>query len=98
MMGLIGWFWNAPAPGVLAQGLVALVAAVWLALVIDAWIGEPPPRWHPVVWMGSALHRGGEWVAPLQPVARDFRRFWLGALVWIALAAIVFTGYFGYNI
>ena len=62
MMGLIGWFWNAPAPGVLAQGLVALVAAVWLALVIDAWIGEPPPRWHPVVWMGRYLTHAGAWL------------------------------------
>ncbi len=74
------WAWPAAAVG---------LGVPLVALTIDWWLGEPPARWHPVVWMGSALHRGGEWVAPLQPVARDFRRFWLGALVWIALAAIV---------
>ena len=78
----------------LLPGLGWPAAAVWmsvplLALAIDWWLGEPPARWHPVVWMGTALHWGGERVAPLTPVAQDFRRFWLGGLVWIALAAIV---------
>ena len=78
----------------LLPGLGWPAAAVWmgvplLALAIDWWLGEPPARWHPVVWMGTALHWGGERVAPLTPVVQDFRRFWLGALVWIALAAIV---------
>ena len=74
------WAWPAAAVG---------LGVPLLALAIDWWLGEPPARWHPVVWMGSALHRAGEQVAPLQPVERDFRRFWLGALVWIAMAAIV---------
>ena len=78
----------------LLHGLGWPAAAVWmgvplLALAIDWWLGEPPARWHPVVWMGTALHWGGERVAPLTPVAQDFRRFWLGVLVWIVLAAIV---------
>ena len=78
------WAWPAAAVG---------LGVPLLALAIDWWLGEPPARWHPVVWMGSALHRAGEQVAPLQPVERDFRRFWLGALVWIALAAIVLIVY-----
>jgi hypothetical protein len=32
---------------------LALVAALWIALAIDRWLGEPPARWHPVVWMGQ---------------------------------------------
>ena len=78
------WAWPAAAVG---------LGVPLLALAIDWWLGEPPARWHPVVWMGSALHRAGERVTPLQPVERDFRRFWLGALVWIALAAIVLIVY-----
>ena len=54
----------------LLPGLGWPAAAVWmsvplLALAIDWWLGEPPARWHPVVWMGTALHWGGERVAPL---------------------------------
>lgn len=33
-----------------------------LALFIDQWIGEPPPRWHPVVWMGNYLGWAGRWL------------------------------------
>jgi adenosylcobinamide-phosphate synthase len=65
---------------------------VWvpaLALAVDWWLGEPPAAWHPVVWMGKALQRGGERLAPTVPVAQDWRCFWLAALVWCALAAIV---------
>lgn len=101
MMGLIGWFWNAPAPGVLAQGLVALVAAVWLALVIDAWIGEPPPRWHPVVWMGRYLTHAGAWLQAqvrrpvpgagggAEAVPHDGPSLWRGSLAWWAGALLV---------
>ena len=70
------------------------VGALWLcapllALALDGWLGEPPVAWHPVVWMGRALHWWGEWLAPPAPVARDFKRFWLAAVVWIGLVAIV---------
>ena len=70
------------------------VGALWLcapllALALDGWLGEPPVAWHPVVWMGRALHWSGEWLAPPAPVARDFKRFWLAAMVWIGLVAIV---------
>ena len=71
------------------------MVAVWigvplLALAVDWWLGEPPAAWHPVVWMGRALQWWGERLAPRMPVARDFKLFWRAALVWCALAAIVF--------
>ena len=73
-----------------AWAAVAVLACVPpLALAIDAVWGEPPAPVHPVVWMGRALGWCGERVAPLSPQARDFKHFWLGALAWCALAAIV---------
>lgn len=71
------------------------MVAVWicvplLALAVDWWLGEPPVAWHPVVWMGRALQWWGDRLAPASPVARDFKVFWCSALVWCALAAIVF--------
>ena len=58
-----------------------------LALLLDWWLGEPPAVWHPVVWMGKALQRAGDWLAPTAPVAQDWKCFWLAALVWCALEA-----------
>ena len=43
------------------SGVMLWVAAV-VALCIDQWIGEPPPRWHPVVWMGHYLAWAGAWL------------------------------------
>ena len=68
--------------------------AVWigvpmLALAVDWWLGEPPAGWHPVVWMGRALQWWGERLAPVAPVARDLKVFWLAALAWCAQAAII---------
>ena len=70
----------------------ALRAFVWvpvLALAIDWCLGEPRAAWHPVVWMGRALHFAGERLAPNTPIAQDWKRFWLAAMVWCGLAAIV---------
>ncbi len=64
-------------------------AALLLALAIDVLWGEPPAPLHPVVWMGKALQGCGERIAPLQPVVDDYKSFWLAALAWCALAAIV---------
>lgn len=77
----------------LAEGgwtvVAVLACAPLLALVVDVLWGEPPAPVHPVVWMGHALGWCGERLAPLSPRAQDFKGFWLGALAWCALAAIV---------
>ena len=78
-------------------------AALLLALAIDRWLGEPPVRFHPVVWMGNYLGWTGRRVQQValqgavgQPVPNgamvaaltpDYKAFWLGALYWSAGAA-----------
>ena len=42
-----------------------LAPALLLALAIDRWLGEPPLRWHPVVWIGNYLGWAGQRIAPL---------------------------------
>ena len=72
--------------------LVVPALAVLVALAVDRWLGEPPVRWHPVVWMGNFLGWAGHRVQahtlqdPL-PV-QDLKAFWLGALAWIGGAAL----------
>ncbi len=72
-----------------SQAPWVLAAAVPLALLIDRLFGEPPAALHPVVWMGRALQWGGDRVAPTEPTGRDWKCFWLAALVWCGLAALV---------
>ncbi len=62
-----------------------------LALAIDRSLGEPPARWHPVVWMGHYLTWAGARCAPRAdaPPPRHARAFWRGALAWCVGAAIV---------
>ena len=71
-------------------GAVA-VAALWLALAVDACFGEPPARLHPVVWMGHYLGWAGRHVAPSTAMADDrkFKPFVAGTLAWYAGAAMV---------
>ncbi|HUA76733.1 MAG TPA: CobD/CbiB family cobalamin biosynthesis protein [Acetobacteraceae bacterium] len=58
--------------------------AVLVAFAIDGWLGEPPARWHPVVWIGRTLASlGAPW--PQRPPRGAFLR---GAACWIALAAL----------
>ena len=73
----------------LLQGAACLVLTMLVALAVDALWGEPPARWHPVVWMGRALEVLGRGIAPTAPTGRDFKCFWLAAFAWCALAAIV---------
>lgn len=78
---------------VLAGVAVCMVAALWMALWLDVRFGEPAARWHPVVWMGRYLSWVGARIAPSDQETslpgRDFKAFALGALAWIAGAAIV---------
>ncbi len=71
------------------------VAAVLVALAIDQWMGEPSPRWHPVVWMGQYLQRAGRWLQTrTREGASDWPSFWRGAAAWwlgamgVVLAAV----------
>jgi adenosylcobinamide-phosphate synthase len=79
--------------------------ALLVALALDRWWGEPRVRLHPVVWMGNylgwsgrhlqrvarqTLHTSGQVPATGSlAFTSDFKAFWLGALYWIAGAAIV---------
>lgn len=71
-----------------------LAGALWLALLIDRWLGEPPARWHPVVWMGHYLGWMGSCIAPQGTQAGQgapWRCFFLGALAWNLGAVTVFA-------
>ncbi len=39
-----------------------LAIAVLVAFAVDLRLGEPPVRWHPVVWMGNYLGWAGRWL------------------------------------
>jgi adenosylcobinamide-phosphate synthase len=71
------------------------VLALLVALAIDHFLGEPPVRFHPVVWIGSYLTWAGEHVQSLSRQAlassdgaiekeqSDLPAFALGALAWL---------------
>jgi adenosylcobinamide-phosphate synthase len=67
--------------------------ALLVALAIDRWMGEPPVRFHPVVWMGNYLGWAGARIAPLagsnQSQRQGYKAFSLGVLAWSAGAATV---------
>ena len=87
------------------QLAAAAYAAVLLTLFIDQWIGEPPPRWHPVVWMGNYLGWAGRWLQARVEIgqsgagdvagaadkadAADWASFWRGAAAWWLGAVLV---------
>jgi adenosylcobinamide-phosphate synthase len=71
--------WSPAGPG----GALAVAAAYF----IDRLCGEPPARWHPVVWIGRTLSSvGAPW-----PQAAPRIQFARGAVVWLALALVCFT-------
>ncbi len=64
--------------------------AVLLALALDRLLGEPPARWHPVVWMGRYLGWIGPRIAPRGPQQGGERRILVaGALAWWGGALVV---------
>jgi adenosylcobinamide-phosphate synthase len=68
-------------------------AALLLALVMDLTWGEPPVRWHPVVWMGRSLNWFADQFVPTSVTlekTQSMRSFYLGSVYWIAQAATVF--------
>jgi adenosylcobinamide-phosphate synthase len=70
--------------------VLSSIAALWLALAIDRWAGEPPVRWHPVVWMGRYLEAAGGRIAPCAGgPARRFASFVGGGVAWCVGAGIV---------
>src|SRR5688572_33085667 len=59
------------------------VIAVLFAFWLDRALGEPPVRWHPVVWMGKYLGWLGGRIAPREVRdTADWRAFSAGALAW----------------
>lgn len=77
--------WGAADPAV-------AVLAAWLALAVDRWLGEPPLRWHPVVWIGHYLGWAGQSIAPLACTVvpqQDLAAFARGAIAWCAGASVV---------
>src|SRR4051794_12300516 len=66
------------------------MVAMPLALTLDALLGEPPARAHPVVWIGSAVSAFEE-RAPTGPTARFFYGTVMTTLV-VSGAALVGAG------
>jgi len=74
--------------------LVVAALAVLLALAFDRWLGEPPLRLHPVVWIGHYLGWAGQRIAPAAGIPlpqRDLAAFARGAIAWCAGAILAIT-------
>lgn len=65
--------------------------ALLFAFCLDRWFGEPPARWHPVIWIGHFLGWAGRHVAPAvaAPPPTAGRSFAAGILAWLAGAGLV---------
>jgi len=76
---------------------LALAAALWIALAVDRWLGEPPAGWHPVVWIGKYLGWAGSRIAPRALLAKqtDLPVFFIGALAWCVGALFTWCMAFG---
>lgn len=89
---ILPWVWWQATPEPPPVGWVLLACAPALAIVIDRVLGEPPVRWHPVVWIGRWLSWAGDMLAPRvgQPeVQSSARVFSFSALAWCTGAAVV---------
>ena len=67
----------------------AASAVIWIALAVDQVLGEPPARWHPVVWIGNCLGWIGRRIAPEGASSARAVPFVGGALAWCVGAALV---------
>ena len=69
---------------------LAFSGALLVALIADHYLGEPPTRLHPVVWIGNYLNWASKQLQPeASPAIRDLKSFWLAAAFWCAGAAMV---------
>lgn len=70
-----------------------VAAAVLVALLVDSCFGEPPVRWHPVVWMGNYLGWAGRLFAPEigRTPSNVMVQFAAGTMAWCVGAAGVFV-------
>lgn len=85
--------------GTTDTSLMLVGPVILLALWIDWRWGEPPLRWHPVVWMGTLLGRFSGWVAPLvgqnepnpnlQNQHEALQAFVRGTLIWLSLGILI---------
>lgn len=65
------------------------VIALLFALGLDRWFGDPPPRWHPLAWMGKYLAWIGGQIAPRVVLpSPNWLAFSAGALAWYGGASI----------
>lgn len=60
---------------------------ILIALATDRWLGEPPARWHPVVWMGRWLGLFSHGLPRLSATAA----FVAGAVAW-GIGAVLVVG------
>ncbi|WP_046115281.1 adenosylcobinamide-phosphate synthase CbiB [Aquincola tertiaricarbonis] len=66
--------------------------AIAVALLADRLFGEPPARWHPVVWIGRYLGWAGRRLPDLPPrraLAGGLLAWWAGALPVVGLAVLL---------
>ena len=70
------------------QAPISHAALLMAALAIDRWVGEPPVRIHPVVWMGSLIG----WARDRAPSGRARRFVWGVGMATLLPAAASLLG------
>jgi len=63
------------------------IGVILLAFLVDAFCGEPPSRWHPVVWMGRYLHAARRCLPPR--FVAGMAAWWVGAALFAGLAWLI---------